>query len=149
MSDRVTNSVLVKGSVQDLFALWADFENFPHFMKNIKSITKTDDTYSHWVMEGPLGKDMQWNAKVTTFEPNKRIAWKSIDGDLQTSGQVTFADVGNNTTEVGVTIHYEPPAGSVGKVAAGIFDNPQKRLDEDLHNFKAYAEGMFERIKKE
>lgn len=148
MTERVTNSLMVKGTVQDLFAIWADFENFPHFMKNIKSVTKSDDTYSHWVMEGPLGKEMQWDAKVTTFEPNKRIAWKSIKGDLQTSGQVTFSDVGNNSTEVSVTMHYEPPAGKAGKIAADIFDDPQKRVDEDLHNFKSYAEGMYQRLNK-
>ena len=148
MTERVTNSVMVKGSARDLFVLWANFENFPNFMKNIKSVRKVNDTYSHWVMEGPLGKDFEWDAKVTTFEPNKRIAWKSTEGDLQTSGQVTFSDVGNDSTEVSVTMHYEPPAGTVGKVIADIFDNPQKRVDEDLRNFKSYAEGMNERIHK-
>jgi hypothetical protein len=30
----------------------------------------------------------------------------------------------------------------MGEAIANLFDNPEKRLEEDLQNFKAYAEGM-------
>ena len=148
MSDRVTNTIIVKGSVDELFDIWANFENFPHFMKNIKSVQKQGDNMSHWVMEGPLGKKLEWNAKTTTFERNKRIAWSSTDGDLKTSGQVTFNALPNNSTEITVMMHYEPPAGILGKAVAELFSDPEKRMEEDLRNFKAYAEGMYERTPK-
>jgi uncharacterized membrane protein len=148
MADRVTNSIIVKGSVDELFDIWANFENFPHFMKNIKSVRKTSDTMSHWVMEGPLGKNLEWDAKTTMVERNKRIAWSSVDGDLKTSGQVTFNDLRNNSTEITVIMHYEPPGGALGQAVANLFSDPEKRLDEDLRNFKAYAEGMYERTAK-
>jgi uncharacterized membrane protein len=148
MADRVTNSIIVKGSVDELFDIWANFENFPHFMKNIKSVRKSSDTMSHWVMEGPLGKNLEWDAKTTMVERNKRIAWSSVDGDLKTSGQVTFNDLRNNSTEITVIMHYEPPGGALGQAVANLFSDPEKRLDEDLRNFKAYAEGMYERTAK-
>ena len=63
-------------------------------MKYITSVHKTGDGLSHWVMEGPLGKKIEWDAEATRMEPNKRIAWNSCDqGDITTSGQVTFKEL--------------------------------------------------------
>lgn len=145
MADRVTNSVIVKGSVSEIFNLWANFENFPYFMKHIKSVTKTGERMSHWVMEGPLGKTLEWDAKTTTLEENKRIAWSSTDGNVKTSGQVSFNELSNRETEVTVILHYDPPAGKLGDAFVSLFSDPEKRMEEDLRNFKAYAEGMHER----
>src|SRR5690349_5943572 len=143
MADQVTKDIIVKANIDDVYAIWADFEQFPRFMTYIKSITKMGERTSHWVMEGPLGKDLEWDAETTTLEHNKRIAWNSRDGgDIKTSGQVTFNDLGHGQTEVTVTLQYVPPAGKLGEVVAQLFSDPHKRLDEDLHNFKTYAEGM-------
>jgi len=111
-------------------------------MTYIKSITKTGARTSHWVMEGPLGKDLEWDADTTTLEPNKRIAWNSRDGgDIKTSGQVTFNELSQGQTEITVMLQYVPPTGKIGEFVAQLFSDPDKRLDEDLRNFKAYAEG--------
>jgi uncharacterized membrane protein len=143
MTQRVTKDIIVNGDLSEIFNLWANFENFPHFMKNIKSVTKTGPDTSHWVMKGLLGKMIEWDAKTTTLEQNKRIAWNSQNGgDLTTSGQVTFNALPNNQVEVTVVLQYVPPAGKVGEAIASILDNPEAKLDEDLRNFKAYAERM-------
>jgi len=152
MADQITKSIIVKGDVSDVFGLWADFANFPNFMKYIKSVTTTGNLTSRWVMEGPLGKEVEWDAEVTRFEPNKRIAWNTKDrggngnGDVTTSGQVTFKELPHDETEVTVTMQYKPPAGALGEVVAKIFSNPEQRVMEDLANFKKYAEGDFERL---
>lgn len=150
MPDQITKSIIVKGDASDIFALWADFSNFPNFMKYIKSVIRTGDLTSRWQMEGPLGKDVEWEAEMTTFEPNKRIGWntkgRNGDGDVTTSGQVTFAELPNNQTEVTVMMQYTPPAGVLGEVVAKIFSNPENRVMEDLQNFKKYAEGHFDRL---
>jgi uncharacterized membrane protein len=141
MAEQFTKDIIVKANIDDVYAIWADFENFPRFMTYIKAITKTSDRTSHWVMEGPLGKDLEWDAEMTTLEPNKRIAWNSRDGgDIKTSGQVTFNELAQRQTEITVTLQYVPPAGKVGEFVAHLFSDPDKRLDEDLRNFKAYAE---------
>jgi uncharacterized membrane protein len=142
MPEQTTKSIIVKGEVPLIYNLWANFENFPFFMKNIKSVKKTGDRLSHWVMEGPLGKDIEWDAETTRMDPNTRIAWNSRDGgDITTSGQVTFKQLPNDQTEVTVTLQYVPPAGALGEVVAKLLKDPEKQLEEDLSNFKAYAEG--------
>lgn len=143
MTDRITKSIIVQGDVSDIYDIWADFENFPHFMHNIKSVTKRGNGLSHWVMEGPLGQELEWDARTTQMDRNKRIAWNSLDGgDITTSGQVTFNSLSNQQTEVTVTLQYQAPGGKLGETIARIFDSPEDKLEEDLRRFKVYAEGM-------
>lgn len=144
--DEITKSIIVKGELSHVYGVWKNFANFPRFMKNIESVTSGGDDFSHWVMRGPLDIKFEWDAKTTRMEENSRIAWKSIDGDLKTSGQVTFKELPHNETQVTVTIHYVPPAGSLGEAVAALFSQPEQRVTEDLQNFKAYVEGMGERL---
>jgi uncharacterized membrane protein len=142
MSNKITQNIIVKGNVSELYNLWANFENFPHFMEHIDSVTKLDDRTSHWVMNGPLGISVAWDVETTRLEEGKRIAWSSKDnvGDIKTSGQVTFNPLSHDQVEITVTLHYVPAGGAVGNLAANLMSNPEKQLAEDLRNFKAYAE---------
>jgi len=147
MPDKFTQSIVVLGSLSDIYSLWADLTNFPRFMHYIKSVTMIDDRTSHWVMKGPLGTDIEWDAVTTRMEPNQRIAWNSKDNSaVTTSGQVTFRPMGTNETEVTVTLQYDPPAGAAGQAMASLFANPEKRVRDDLENFKEYVENTEERI---
>src|SRR5512145_91329 len=146
MHEQVTRSIIVKRNVTDVYSIWANFENFPHFMKHIKSVTKTGEGTSHWVMQGPLGTKVEWDADTTRQEPNTRIAWNSREGGtIKTSGQVMFQELPYGETGITVTLQYVPPAGVAGEIIAELFSNPEKQLEEDLLNFKAYAEGMVSR----
>lgn len=144
MAGQVTKSIMVQGDVSEVYRLWENFENFPNFMKHIKSITTTGGRTSHWVMAGPMGKDIEWDARITDQEPNKRIAWKSTGGDVGNQGQVTFDDQGNGRTKVTVMMQYDMPAGKTGETIAKMVADPDKMLDEDLKNFKEYAEEQLE-----
>lgn len=141
MSNQVTKTIIVKGDVASIYSLWADFENFPHFMKHIKKVTKTGERTSHWTMEVPMAPDVSWDAEITRMEENQRIAWSTKqESDITTSGQVTFTAMPNNQTEVTVVMQYSVPGGVVGEAIAKLLTNPEARLAEDLRNFKTYAE---------
>lgn len=147
MPERITKSITVKGDVADIYNLWANFENFPRFMRNVKAVKKTDTTTSHWTVAGPLGRDVEWEAETTRLDENKRIGWNTKDHQgMTTSGEVLFNTLPQGDVEVTVTFQYVPPAGAAGKVVANLFTDPDKDLEEDLRNFKAYAEGMKKRI---
>lgn len=147
MSNQVTQSIIVNRKTPDVYRIWANFESFPQFMDHIKAVRKTGEHTSHWTMEGPLGFLVAWEVEMTAKEENKRLAWSSKDkaGDVKTSGQVTFTALPQDQTEVTVTLRYVPPKGVVGDMVADWFVSPESRLRDDLKNFKAYAEGMFER----
>ncbi|MCB0070547.1 MAG: SRPBCC family protein [Caldilineaceae bacterium] len=140
MADQVTKSIIVKGSVDELYDIWSDFTTFPQYMSNIESVTPRSDGLSHWVMKGPLGANFEWDAKTTLMEENSRIAWRSVDGSMKTSGQVSFKALPHDQTQVTVTLQYVPPRGTAGEIAAALFARPEQRLSEDLRNFKAFVE---------
>lgn len=142
MADKVTKSIIVKGKLDQVYDIWADFRNFPHFMENIESVETFSGDHSHWKMKGPLKTTLQWDAETTRMEKNQRIAWKSVSGDLQTSGQVTFKELPQDEIEITVTMLYIPPAGKLGQAVATIFNDPEKRLVQDLRNFKTYVEKL-------
>jgi uncharacterized membrane protein len=151
MTQQITRSLIVKASPEEAFRAWANFENFPNFMKYIKTVKKINADTSHWEMEGPAGTTIEWDAEITRFEQNKRIGWSTKDreGDITTSGQVTFNGLPENETEVTVLMQYVPSGGKAGEFVANLFANPEKRLEEDLQNFKNYIEGMHERTPEE
>lgn len=140
MNEEVTKSIIVKGDISEIYNLWADFENFPKFMKPIKSIKKTGDRTSHWVVEVD-GQNIEWDAETTTLEKDKRIAWNSTEGDVKTSGQVTFTKLPRQETQVTVTLKYVLHNGGARKQAiARLIHDPEDQLQASLRRFKAYAE---------
>lgn len=145
---QITESVIVKGPVEEIFGLWSDLEMLPSIIKDLKEVSQIDELTSHWVVKGPLGKDFQWLAEITRFDEDRRIAWRTLEGDIKTSGQVTFKDLPNNETEMTVMMQYVPPAGKVGAVVSKVLENPRNKISEGLRDFKAYAEDMPDRIRK-
>jgi uncharacterized membrane protein len=143
MPHPISKSIIVNKPVREVYTLWADFENFPNFMQNIKSVKRTGDRVSHWVMNGPLGKDIEWDAIIVDLQENRRIAWnnadQSKDTDIRTTGEVTFRSLAPMETEVHATVLYEPKSG-IGQSIAKLFSDPEDRLEEDLRNFKVFAE---------
>ncbi|MEI2610288.1 MAG: SRPBCC family protein [Candidatus Promineifilaceae bacterium] len=144
MTQQIVKSIIVKENAPAIYQIWANFENFPYFMKYVRHVNKTGPKTSHWEITGPLGVTVQWNAEMTRQEENKRIAWnsKDQDGTITTSGQVTFNQLPQNETEVTVTMQYQPPAGKLGEAVAQLFAQPETRLMEDLRNFKTFVEGV-------
>jgi uncharacterized membrane protein len=109
-------------------------------MKNVKSVTRTGDRTTHWVVEGPLGQDVEWDAETTRMEEGKRLAWNSAEGTaVKTSGQVVFTELSHGQTQITVTLMVVPQ-GKMGAAAAGLFGNLDETLEGDLRNFKVYAE---------
>jgi uncharacterized membrane protein len=143
MTQQITKSIIVKTNVTQAYGLWSNVENFPRFMEHIKLVEKVGPTTSRWIMAGPAGMQIDWQAELTRQELNKRLAWSSKDhkGLITTSGQVTFNALSDNETEITVVMSYTVPGGKVGEVVADWFTNPEERLTADLRRFKALAEG--------
>jgi uncharacterized membrane protein len=140
---RVEKSIRVKAPPTSVYQFWHNFENFPRFMDHVEAVQCLDTTCrrSHWKIAGPLGKTVEYDAEMTQDEPNQAIAWKSIDGDIETTGQVTFTGQEDNTLVHVILQWGSPPGGPVGEALAHVFDNPAHMLEEDLQRFKDLVEG--------
>lgn len=140
---RMTRSVVVNRPPHELYGFWHAVENFPRFMYHVKSVRATGPGISHWVVNGPAGSSVEWDARITADTPNELIAWQSLDGaEVENSGVVRFEPrPGNRGTIVRVDLEYRPPGGAAGKLAATLFnESPEQQIYDDLHRFKQIVE---------
>src|SRR4051794_31735164 len=123
---------------------WRGLTNLPTILPDVKSVETSDASgqLTHWKVDGPLGKTVEWDAKIVEDVPNTKIAWASVDGgdnDVRTSGAVRFDDRGA-TTGVEVSLDYDPPAGILGEAVAKLFADPQDKVEKALEAFKETIE---------
>lgn len=103
----------------------------------------TDGRRSHWKVRGPFGATVEWIAETTSFVPNERIAWESVDGSLiKNTGTIRFESAdGGRATRLDVRLSYNPVAGYLGHGIAALFRvDPKKSLDDDLLRLKSLLE---------
>lgn len=143
---RAEKSIRVNAPPETVYRFWRNFENFPQFMEHVESVQPVggNDRLSHWKIKGPFGKSVEFDAELTSDEPGRQIGWNSRGGErdsMETSGVVTFTEVGG-ATEVHVLMQwFDPPGGAAGEAISRMFQNPEKMLEEDLQRFKDIAEG--------
>jgi uncharacterized membrane protein len=139
----VTVSLIIDRSPEDLYGYWHVFSNFPSFMKHVISVEQKGERCSHWVVTGPAGSTVEWDAEITEDVPNKMIAWRAVEGsDVDHNGQVRFEPApGRRGTMVTVDMQYRPPAGTLGSAVAAWFgENPERSVTMDLRRFKQVME---------
>jgi uncharacterized membrane protein len=133
----VHETIEVGVPVSTAYNQWTQFEQFPQFMENVESVTQIDDTHLRWVAEIG-GKKAEWEAEIVRQEPDKVVAWRSVDGK-GTSGEVTFQPLGADRTKIDVTISWEPE-GLMETLGAKIGADTLG-VKKDLENFKELIEG--------
>jgi uncharacterized membrane protein len=138
---RTEKVIEINAPVERVFDLFSDFESFPRWMSHIKEVRYTGRRYTRWTAEAPLGSSVEWEAETIRFEPDRRIAWRSVRGDVETEGEVIFQETSHGTTLVRVMLGYDPPAGRLGALVARLFGtDPEQQLEEDLERFAEVVE---------
>ena len=128
-----------------LFALWSDVTRFPLWQERVISVTPLGGNRSHWVMgnpEDPKAKRLEFDSEVYESTPGARIAWRSIAGDVEQSGEVRFAEGSiEGSTLVTLIQTVKVPGGALGNAAASVAQRgPGQTVIEDLRHFKQLAE---------
>ena len=93
---------------------------------------------SRSVREG-IGVRLEWDARITRFEKNKRVAYNTISGDVETTGQATSNELPQGEIEVTVIRQYALPGAAPHQVTS-FFSDLDVRLAEDLRSFKHHCE---------
>ena len=89
---KIQDSIEVQVPVQQAYNQWTQFEDFPKFMEGIQSVQQLDDTHVHWVAE-IRGETREWTTEITEQQPDERVAWKTIDGEVKNDGVVSFEQI--------------------------------------------------------
>lgn len=139
----VEKTMTVNAPAETLYRFWRDIENLPRFMPHLRSVQRLDDRRSHWIVNGPAGTTLEWDAEIITDVKNEHIAWESTEhADVYNTGSVYFHQApGGRGTEVKVVMSYTPPAGTIGSAIASLFrENPEQHIENDLRRFKSLME---------
>jgi len=135
-------TITINAPVDKVFQFWTNYENFPRFMANVREVQDRGDGHSHWIVAGPAGVSVEWDAVVTRFVPNEVLAWKSEPGSIiANAGILRFQPEGPNRTRVDIRLSYNPPGGALGHALATLLGaSPKWIMDEDLLRLKSLLE---------
>jgi uncharacterized membrane protein len=138
----IHKTVNIDAPVEEVFAFWSNYENFPRFMSHLKEVRLTGEGRSHWVAEGPAGVPIAWDAETTAYEENRVIAWKSIgEAPVGNAGIVRFLPNPEGGTRADIRLSYNPPAGALGHAVASFFGaDPKHAMDDDMVRLKSLLE---------
>ncbi|WP_314215811.1 SRPBCC family protein [Pseudarthrobacter equi] len=136
MSTKVEKRILVNVPVSTAYNQWTQFEEFPHFMGGVKSVTQLSDDRLEWVAEiGGIRR--QWEAKILEQVPDRKVSWAATEGATN-AGAVEFEDVGGGQTSLRLTLEYEPE-GVVEKIGDKLHV-VDRQAESDLQKFKEFIE---------
>ncbi|MBN9739391.1 hypothetical protein PP1_030880 [Pseudonocardia sp. P1] len=144
MTTTATHYIEVNAPADRCYRWWRPLTHLPEIMSDVRRVEPKDGhaDVTKWVVDGPLGRPVEWEAKIVDEERDRKIAWASLDtgsNDIDTGGAVRFDNHGD-TTGVEVSLHINPPAGALGEAAVALFHDPQEKIENALAEFKRLIE---------
>ena len=138
-------TVTIHAPADRVFAFLTEWERWPQWMSHVREVrgrgTVRGRERTHWIVDGPLGVPVSWDAITTGIVPNEEIAWKTEEGAaVAHAGVIRLVRV-DDATRVELRMSYNPPAGVLGHAVAASFGrDPKRQLDDDLARLKTTIE---------
>jgi uncharacterized membrane protein len=138
----IEKTINIEAPIEEVYKFWTEHERFPEFMSRVREVRRIGDRRYHWVVAGPAGVSVEWDADITRLVPNETIAFRSLPGSaVEQQGLVHFSSTADGDTCIDVKLSYNPPAGVIGHLIATLFGaDPKKEMDEDLMRMKSFIE---------
>ena len=140
--ERVERFVEIDAPVEVVFDRLSDFESFPRWMRNIREVRRVGRRVTRWVSETAVPEMYaEWEAELTVYEPDHRLVWRSVRGDIHADGEAVISETPEGTALLHVVLGFGTPLGRSGAQAARFFGvQPGRQLEEDLERFRRLAE---------
>lgn len=136
----VHKSLQVAAPPEQVFEALTHCRSFPLFMHNVQRVSMQGGR-SHWVVAGPAGIPIEWDAETTVIRPNEALAWHTVGNATVAHAGIIHLERRDGGTRLDLHMTYSPPAGRVGHLLARLFGADAKsELDEDLVRLKTFIE---------
>ena len=139
---KIEDTIEVQVPVQQAYNQWTQIEDFPKFMEGIQSVHQLDDTHVQWVAE-VRGESRQWTTEITEQQPDEKVAWRTIEGEVKNDGVVTFEPLGDAQTRVNVQMDVKGES-TAENVAGDLLGVVKNQVHGDLERFKQLIESRDE-----
>jgi uncharacterized membrane protein len=138
----IQKTININAPVDEVYRFWTNYANFPKFMTNVQEVRESGQGQSHWVVNGPAGTTVEWDAIITRKIDNRIFAWKTLPGQIiANAGIIHFEPVGEDGTRLHIQLTYNPPGGALGHTVSSILGaNPKRQIEEDLVRMKTLLE---------
>jgi len=132
----ITETVEVNVPCRVAYDQWTQFEQFPRFMEGVERVIQLDDKTLDWTAT-IAGKVKHWRAKITLQEPDRVVAWRSVDG-ARNDGSVRFESIDAGRTRIVLDLEVDPdgPLETAGDALGFV----SRRAKGDMERFKAFIE---------
>jgi uncharacterized membrane protein len=140
-------AINVAAPVEEVFDWLTDWKRWPEWMSHVQEVTTSEDRAvegerTHWVVDGPAGTTVSWDAITTRFVPQELVAWKTVDGSpVAHAGVMRFSRNDDGSTRVDIRMSYNPILGAAAHaLVKALRRDPKKQLDDDLARLKTAIE---------
>lgn len=132
---RIQQSVDISVPAHVAYNQLTQFEEYPRFMQEVESAQQVDDTHVRWTTRiGQQKRD--WNSEIIEQQPDHCIAWRNLDGPVNT-GRVDVEALGENSARVTFTLEADAAqSGTEGDHAMA------RQVQEDLQRLKQMMEAQ-------
>jgi uncharacterized membrane protein len=134
-------TINIDAPIETVFDVWTRYENFPYFMSHVVEVRDLGQQRSHWIVKGPAGSRLEWDAVLTESRRPSLLSWQTAPGTLvEHAGSVHFEPTDSGTRAT-VRMSYRPPAGVLGHgIAVLLGRDPKQELNDDLMRMKTFIE---------
>ncbi|GAA1192607.1 putative membrane protein [Kitasatospora gansuensis] len=134
---KVKESIDVDVPLHTAYNQWTQFEEFPKFMEGVEEVRQIDDRHTRW-RTSIAGAEREFDAEIVDQLADERVSWRTVGGEVQQMGTVTFHPIDADRTRVSLAMDFQPHgmAEKVGDML-GILD---RRVKGDLKRFKGFIE---------
>lgn len=141
-SFRAVAAVLIGRSVEDLYNFWRYPPNVMALQPALESVRPLGDRRWRWSAKVPGGRILEFDTEITEDQPNRRFAWRSIEGSpisLQISLEFKPGTANRGTILRG-EIQMQGPLTLLAKTAHAAGFGPEVGLEYQLRRFKQLME---------
>jgi uncharacterized protein YndB with AHSA1/START domain len=138
------NSVIIRRPVSEVFAFVADGENASKWRSGVLDARRVSGSgvgaiYRQGV-RGPGGRRIAADYEVTAYEPNRRLAFKTIAGPVRPNGEFSFEETDDGTK---VSLSLDAELTGIKKLLLG--GAVQKSMETEVKALENIEAAMAER----
>lgn len=139
----IEDAITVAAPVEEVWPLLSDYSVFTRCMPDVLEVRRSaDGRRSHWVISGPAGVPVSFEATETGREEGRKISWRTTEGRLIAhTGTLCLTPVGEGRSRIQIRLTYNPVVGAVGHAMATLLGaDPARKLRQDLMRLKSVIE---------
>ncbi len=137
----VNKSIAINATPEKIFEVLKHPKYFPFFMSHVQNVESIGEKQYLWKVDGLAGKPIEWTTEITEVVPNELIRWKTAENENGEGGFLRLEQANGSGTRLHFGMKYQPIAGKLGHMVAGLFNrDPKSELNDDFLRLKTYIE---------